>query len=215
VASEPIVAGELAAHPLARAFALEVQRVHHRYAVEVVGAFSLCPFMNDPESAFGRFVVMLDREPAVASARDQVLAAPGVAHLIYPLFTGSSNAIERFGNALHEAVRREAFARRLDPPVHATFHPEMEGDTSSAQRLVGFLRRAPDPFVQFVPEGLAKGGTVFADPATIDLATLLTPKPARSLFDRLSRADLEVVAAREASIRADRNESYARFLDAL
>ncbi len=214
--AEPTVAGALAAHPIAAEFARAVERVHHRYAREVVGAFELCPFMNDPESAFGRFCVMLDRELDLAAAKEQVLAAPGVVHLVYPLAAASSSAFERFGNALHEAVRREAFARRLDAPVHATFHPEMEGDRSSGPRIVGFLRRAPDPFVQFVPEGLAKGGTQFVDPARVDIAELMAAAHRkRDLASRLTPAEIDRIAALLADIRAERDASYARFLDAL
>jgi hypothetical protein len=217
MADGPIVAGALAHHPLANDLALVVQRIHHRYASEIVGAFSLCPFMNDPASAFGRFCVMLDRQLDLASAEEQVLAAPGVVHLVYPLVSDSSQLVERFGNALHEAVRKESFKRGLDsPPVHATFHPEMDGDTTSAQRLVGYLRRAPDPFVQFVPQGLAQGGTMFADLARIDLGSFaLEAKAKRDLLSRLSPADRLRISELQAQIRAERDKSYARFLDAL
>lgn len=212
----PVIAGAFVTHPLAAEFARAVQRVHYRYAREVVSAFALCPFMNDPESAFGRFVVMLDRELELDAAVDQVLTAPGVVHLIYPLFEGSAASLERFGNALHEAVRKRAFAAGKDAPVHATFHPAMDGDASSAARVVGFLRRAPDPFIQFVPEGLAKGGTQFVDPQTVDLAALVAEqRQKRGLFERLSSSDLAAIARLQADIRAERDASYARFLGAL
>ena len=41
-----VIAGELREHPASAAFAREVRRVHHRYAVEVVGAHRLCPFLR-------------------------------------------------------------------------------------------------------------------------------------------------------------------------
>jgi hypothetical protein len=212
----PRVAGALAGHAIARDFAREVMRVNHRFAAEVVGAFELCPFMSDPANAFGRFCVMLDRQPDVTSAVSEVLAAPGVVHLVYPLVTGEATPFERFGNALHEAVRREAHRRDIEPPVHATFHPEMEGERSE-KRLIGFLRRSPDAFVQFVPAGLASGGTQFvADPSKIDVAALIAAtQNKKGLFQRLSSTDLDAIARAQRDIRADRDKSYAPFLAAL
>lgn len=211
----PIVAGPLATHPLATEFASVVQRVHYRYAREVVGAFSLCPFMNDPASAFGRFCVVLGRELAVQPAKELVLAAPGVVHLIYPLFEGGCHPMERFANALHEAVRREVFMRGEGaPPVHATFHPEMEGDTTTPQRLIGLVRRAPDAFVQFVPQGLSGGGTQFADLATLDLAALVASPKKGVALAKLTSLEQASLTASAREIRADRNASYARYLDA-
>ena len=62
-ALEPMVRGKLASHPEATAFAAEVLRVHRRYATEIVQAYALCPFTRDVDVAFGKFCVMLDREP--------------------------------------------------------------------------------------------------------------------------------------------------------
>ncbi len=216
MADAPVLAGTYASHPLATDFAAVVQRIHYRYALEVVDAFALCPFMNDPASAFGRFCVVLSRELVVESARELVLAAPGVVHLIYPLFEGDSHTMERFGNSLHEAVRRESSSRgEAGAPVHATFHPEMDGDPESPQRRVGFVRRAPDPFVQFVPQGLTKGGTQFMDPASFDLAALLAaPAKPRGRVATLTSAELATLADRTRALRADRDTSYGRFLDA-
>ncbi len=212
----PVLAGSLAALPLAREFAEVVRRVHHRYATEVVGAFALCPFMNDPESAFGRFCVVLERELDVPTATGLVLAAPGVVHLVYPLFEGGCHEMERFGNAVHEAVRRGALAQGdTASPVHATFHPAMEGDTTTPHRAVGLVRRAPDAFLQFVPPGLTAGGSQFIDPATLDLAALLaTPSKKRSTLTRLTEEDLASIVKTLQDVRDDRCRSYARFLDA-
>ncbi|MCC6522508.1 MAG: hypothetical protein IT373_07590 [Polyangiaceae bacterium] len=211
-----VVAGALASHPLAAAFAAEVRRVHHRYAVEVVSGYRLCPHIGEPHASFGRFCVMLDRVPDLEAAVAEVAA--GVAdgmlvHLVYPLVDLEPTHFERFCNELHAEV-----ARRLpDPPVHATFHPRLEGDALSPARMVGLLRRAPDPFVQFVPEGLHKGGTVFADLATLDLESLLKgPRDyATRTFERLKSGGLDVLLGWLADIRADRDRSYAPYLQAL
>lgn len=212
--------GALSAHPSAPAFVEVVRRVHHRYATEVVGAFQLCPFMHDPDTAFGKFVVVLDRELAVEPAADCVVSAGvQVVHLIYPLVTGEPAVFERFGNALHRAVA----ARGRGGPVHATFHPEMEGDASTAAKLVGLVRRAPDPFVQFVPEGLHEGGSQFVDLENIDLAAFVRSYPhatkkkdnARGNFERLGETGVARLRAVISDIHRDRHQSYAEFLDAL
>jgi hypothetical protein len=204
------IAGTLSHHPAAPALAAEVERVHHRYAREVVGAFRLCPFMRDPESAFGRFVVVLDRRLDVATAVAEVAAAGSqVVHLIYPLLDIAAAPFERFGNEVHQAVAR----RGPGGPVHATFHPAMAGDASSPARLVGLLRRAPDPFIQFVPEGLHQGGTVFADLSAIDVQALLAAKqPPRA---PLTPDEIARIEAAQADIHADRQRSYAEHLAAI
>src|SRR5262245_20859948 len=152
------VHGELAADPQARAFAAEVERVQRRYGEEVVAAFGLCPFLRDVESGFGRFCVFLDREPDLGRTVAVALAGEGVAHLVFPLATLGATAFERFGAAVGAALKQRA----PEPPVIATFHPTLSGDSTSPHRLVGLLRRAPDPFIQLVPAGLHQGGTVFA-----------------------------------------------------
>ena len=82
---EPAARGALAKHPAAQAFAREVLRVHRRYATEVVGAYSLCPFMKDPDTAFGHFCVMLDPEPNPSTTLDAILEAQSsVIHVIFP-----------------------------------------------------------------------------------------------------------------------------------
>jgi hypothetical protein len=206
------VAGALASRGEARAFASIVQRVHHRYATEVVGTHGLCPFMRDPARSFGRFCVMLDREPDLEAALAEVVSAGSqVVHLVYPLVSIDVTPFERFGNELHQLV-----ARTLpSPPVHATFHPNMEGDASRPSRLVGLLRRAPDPFVQFVPEGLHEGGTSFVDLGQLDLAALLaTPARAQTTFERLTSAMIAAIVSSQDDIKADRDRSYAEHLDA-
>jgi hypothetical protein len=208
-----LLAGPLASHPEANAFAEVIRGVHHRYATEVVGFFKLCPHMKDPQTAFGRFCVILEREANVDTAVQVALEVrESVAHLIYPLVEGEAAPFERFGNALHEALRK----RMRAAPVHATFHPRMEGDTSNASRLVGFVRRAPDPFVQFVPEGLHEGGTQFIDPSSFDPSTfVLKPDNAKSLYERLGSEDLERIEATIRELRAERDERYAPFLQAI
>lgn len=153
------VYGAHAGHPRARELATETHDLLFRYAAEVVAAFKLCPFLHNVDTGMGAVGIVLDVEPDVetAVAAVQDLGA-NVLHLVYPLQRGGASAFERFGSRLSQEL-----ARRLkDPLVHATFHPELTGGTENAHRMVGLLRQAPDPFVQFIPPGLHEGGTVFA-----------------------------------------------------
>jgi hypothetical protein len=201
---EPVVLGALAGHPVARSFAAEVHRIHLRYANEVVGTFSLCPFMKDAESAFGTFCVMLDREPDPKSALDAVLEAKtSVIHVLFPCITTPPSPFEKFASALRASLT--SWIPR--PPVIAVFHPDLSGDFSTSHRLVGLLRRAPDPFVQFVPEGLHEGGTVF-----IDNLDQLMKNPAEKNFDKLRGEGGERLVRAIEDIHADRARSYAPFL---
>jgi hypothetical protein len=204
---EPIVRGALASHPAAAGFAREVARVHRRYAAEVVGAFSLCPFMKDPDTAFGHFCVMLDWTPDGAATLNAVLEADSsVIHLIFPCTDAPAAAFERFASSVRESLA--SWIPR--PPVMAVFHPEMNGDFSSSHRLVGLVRRAPDPFIQLVPEGLHEGGTIF-----IDSLDKLSKSPTEQTFARLTEADRARIVAELSDIRADRMASYAPHIEAL
>jgi len=218
MADRIVVAGALRDHPAAQAFARDVHYVHHRYATDIVGAFTLCPHMaSEPDRAFGTFAVMLDRAVDVDAAVAQVLAASSqVVHLVYPLVTDDVPTFEQHGQAMHRAVA-EAFAKRDQrAPVHAAFHPRMRGDATSASRLVGLLRKAPDPFVQFVPEGLHEGGTQFIDMSTFDPATYVPPPVSRAEgnFERLGPDDIDSITTRIAEIQRERDRRYEGHLDA-
>jgi hypothetical protein len=197
----PVIAGALAASRGADALAREVHRIHRRYALEIVKAYGLCPFVREADAAFGSFVVMLDREPDVASALRAALAATSaVVHIVYPLLAIEPRPFERFASSLSSALK-EALT---DPPVYAVFHPEMSGDTASPARMIGVVRRAPDPFIQLVPEGLQPGGTVLA--GTVDVAP--PPAASRGGLDRLGAEQIDALVATLADIRADRDRSY-------
>src|SRR5690606_9061113 len=161
------------------------------------------------------FVVVLSRRADVNLAVRWVLDEEvQVVHLIYPLLAMEPAEFERFGNAVHQGVA----ASERGGPVHATFHPAMVGDPSAPARLVGFLRRAPDPFIQFIPEGLHEGGSTFIDLESVDLRELVKNAPppkganSQSIFERLAARDIETIRATIADIHRDRADSYAEFL---
>lgn len=212
---ELAIRGALRDHSAAAALAAEVQRVHRRYAVEVVAAFGLCPFLRDPDTAFGRFFVMLDRDLDVAAACAAFREAGSpVVHIVYPCADPTPTAFERFAGALHDALRRSTDR----PPVMAAFHPRMAGDRGSPHRLIGVLRRAPDPFVQLIPDGFNEGGTTFAVPTDFDAGAVAPPSlpavdRAAATFARLAGTpEGDRVVALLEEIRADRHRSYAPLL---
>ncbi|MEZ4311390.1 MAG: hypothetical protein R3F14_25415 [Polyangiaceae bacterium] len=231
----PLLFGPLRSHPAAIPFAAEVVRVHRRYATEVVAAHRLCPFVRDVDIAFGRFCVVLAEDPSLEAARAAYVEAENpVLHLVYPISRVPTADFERFGADVGKLAREIWRAAPVDdarlgpePPVIATFHPRLAGDRGTPHRLIGTLRRAPDPFVQIIPGGHHESGTVVApvsdylDLAPEALAKLLKaiPPPAKDraheTFTRLTPADLDAIDALIADIHADRDRSYAPFLKEL
>lgn len=215
-ASAPLLHGPLAAHPLAEKFAAQVSRVHRRYAAEVVAKLRLCPHLRDVDRDFGAFVCMLDPRPepdlestvaAVASAGNPVI------HVIFPLTLPTPAAFERFSARVNQAVKK-VFSK---PPVMATFHPALVGDADQPHRLIGLLRRAPDPFVQMIPDGFQEGGTTFAPLPKQGEPIPVAPEPLdwpQRNFDKLRGENLTRLLELIADIKADRDRSYAPYLEA-
>jgi hypothetical protein len=186
----------------------EVRRLLFRYAHEVVAAHALCPFLHNVEVGMGSVAVILEVEPDPQTVLETMreIGSP-VQHLAFPLFRGSSSAFERFGSKLADLVQR-GFE---EPLVHATFHPELVGGTENAYRLIGLLRQAPDPFIQFIPHGLQKGGTVLA-------ASREGAQPEEShadaRFRRLGeRGVIDELLATIRALKEDRARSYAALAD--
>jgi hypothetical protein len=145
----------------------------------------------------------LDVDLALAAA-DR--ARKEVVHLVYPCVNVPPRSFEKFASEVGRGLTR---ARRA-PPVLAAFHPELSGDAQEPHRLVGLLRRAPDPFVQLVPQGLHEGGTTFVGALSeAELAKFAAQKdPARENFDRLQRGKLDEVKALLSALQDDRVRAY-------
>ncbi len=229
---QPLLFGPLRGHPAAIPFAEQVVRVHRRFAVEVVAAHRLCPFVKDPDVAFGRFCVGLTERTDVDEAKGVFTRAENpVLHIVYPLIRGVAGEFERFGGEVGRAARDVWRALPAgdgrygpEPPVIATFHPDLAGERTSPHRMIGLLRRSPDPFVQIIPGGHHEGGTVVAPitdvtaltPEAIQKILANAPPPqkdrAHETFARLTPALFDEIAATIADIGADRDRSYAPFL---
>jgi hypothetical protein len=203
------VAGRMSSHPRATELAALAHALLHRYADEVVLTHRLCPFLQNVDTGMGAVVVMLDVEPDVACTTEAILATgSNVVHALFPLVQGEAPPFERFGNKLSESVRKA----RSEPLVHASFHPRMVGGYENAHRMVGLLRRAPDPFVQFIPPGMQVGGTVHASEAASD-----EPYVERT-YRRLGlgggdAASFAAIEALLASLHEQRARDYATLAD--
>lgn len=199
----PIVIGAFARAPGAAELARDVAHLLYRYAVEVVAGFALCPHLHDLDRGMGAVCIVLDPAlDAPLAARAVRATGSKVAHVVYPLANVESNEFERFGNALAQALSSDGGLRL----VHATFHPQLAGGTEYAARLVGVLRRAPDPFVQLIPPGIQQGGTSFAG----------SPPPPQEepyidmTYRRIQGGQLDVLLARQAELHAARRALQPR-----
>jgi hypothetical protein len=217
-------------HRLAR----EVVRVHTRYQREVVETFSFCPWAKQAR-AHGHIHmhVAFMRSPNVSAAlaalnymmRD---AQTQVGMLILPALALSRLPFAHFVaevRALHEAQTprgEQAFAM-------ADFHPGASVRHLTAETLVPFLRRAPDPLIQCVRtevlsrvRGTEDHGTSYIDPARLCAALNfavqpLTAAPTAPLAARLAEHNLQTVVRVGIpeidrvfdAIALDRTSSYA------
>jgi len=182
-------------------------RLCDRYVEEVVVGFGLCPWAA-PVVRAGRVAryVVTEAAPAPAACLPvidawEVDGRVTIGLLVLPRFAGTRGAFDRFA----EEVRRADRARRAGAPpfVVAAFHPEGLTAFAGPPQLVSFLRRTPDPMLQFVRADLlagvlAAGPDVSGQVAAHNHATLTGPgQTAR--FDAVIRA-----------LRADRDATYAR-----
>jgi hypothetical protein len=183
--------GPGARHPRAGELARATGELLGRYVDEVVMAWGLCPFLHNRATGLGAVGVVLESAPSVevSVAAVRVLGS-NVLHLCYPLSNLTSSPFERFGNKLAEEVRRGP-GERL---VHATFHPELVGGQENAYRLIGLLRQAPVAFIQFVPQGLMKGGTVLAGEEPAE-------GHAEARFKRLAAEDVDAILRNLAALK--------------
>jgi hypothetical protein len=210
----------------------EVERVHRRYQVEVVEALNLCPWARDARlSGRVQMRVSFMSEPDSAEAWSQVVAAmrapeAEVGILVFPALDLGRLAFSHFVATLRV---RESEANLNTPGAErialADFHPDASADTVSAERLVPFLRRAPDPMVQIVRQSALENvrlseaqGTSFVDPSQYNLATMLSlPAAPPALATRVARNNARTVErmgvaqleALVADILNDRHASYA------
>lgn len=209
----------------------EALRVYHRYALEVVEALGFCPWAAQAR-AQGRVrpLVILDSAPEPAQVAATAAQVSGdentdIGLLLFPLFNVDRPQFQRFT----AEVRRHdeaAHGRGQTPMAMADFHPQAAPNLQSAERLVPFIRRSPDPTIQLVRHRALmqvrmteNQGTSFVDPQQLATAALdQLGSSVEPLHNRIARANLRTVqewGVTEVSriveaIHQDRHESYAR-----
>ncbi len=212
-------------------FVREAVRVYRRYAVEIVEALGYCPYAARCRAEGGtRELVSLDETPTVERALPLVREAADdarveVALLIFPRAALSRLELSRFVERLRRAHQDEPGGLVM---AMEGFHPEAPPDLSSADKLVPFVRRTPDPTIQLVRHEVllrirraGDHGTAFFDPSKMSLDALLAAPAPKPLHRQIADANLETTKARTveaieriyADIRRDRDETYARLAD--
>jgi hypothetical protein len=208
----------------------EALRIHARYVTEVVEALGLCPWAEGArlaghvrtEVVFGREgdAAMLERlGERLAQLEGDPDAQIGL--LVMPELTLGRIAMQHFTARLRESYRP---ASREHAFAMADFHPDATAQLDSAQRLVSFIRKSPDPSLQLVRRSAIEAVRLGAEPGTrfVDAATLTAQglsalsSGAPSLSERVARANLRTVSdlgvahvqGLLADIEADRDRSY-------
>jgi hypothetical protein len=205
----------------------QVRRILNRYLVEVVEYFGLCPWARaarenaeiaievviggTPTKRRGQYgddglAAALEQRVLVAAA--QLIALPTTKLAIVVVVDPQCDRI-----ALRE-LRTKATAAIPSAGV-ADFHPDAEADFATPARLVSFLRRAPDPFLQLVPFAIldaVRGGVQTVDRAA-QLALLATKGAGSPVA--LPREDIgDVIAARNhARLAPDRGAEMLAVLE--
>jgi len=183
-----------------------------RYLRDFVEALRMCPFAKAcreagklerrvlfPDSASGDEAEGHTGRAAVQAVLAELQMVPAqveVALFIFPLApTGSAEAAHAF-EAFGRAVRDEL-------PKPATFycvpfHPDLPRDLRDAHRAVPFIRRSPDPTLQFVRiETLeavrGDGGDRYVDPSRLTPALLAALHVENSLSDRIAEENLQTI----------------------
>lgn len=208
-------------------FEREARRVHERYMVEVVEAFGLCPWARDARVK-GRVnlhvTFLATPDPIALAARVAVCMASEeteIGMLLCPLLALSPRAWRHLSAEIRAIEQQRNLKHRI---AIADFHPIAAADLTTAERLVPFLRRSPDPMLQIVRIDVLdrvrraqEQGTSYVDPAllsSLQLDKLATPAPsvtervAQNNLHTIERAGDEVAAILE-DIHADRNRAYA------
>jgi len=188
-----------------------------RYIVEVVEEYDLCPWSRSARLGGEVGIDIVWGTPTIdmwASAAETLLAnGVRVAMVVAPELPCTSGELR--------TIRDEVSARVKNVGV-AHFHPEAPLELATPPRLVPFLRRSPDPLLQFVPlallDSLRTGTQVVTETelqAQMLAGTAVIPRDdvgdliAEANHARVSRDAVAIQATLE-DIRADRERSYAR-----
>ncbi|RME70127.1 MAG: DUF1415 family protein [Planctomycetota bacterium] len=209
------------------AFEAEVQRINDRYVHEIVERFKICPFARAGREK-GRIVrgVFAQRdaalEPALAWLEQLEATAPEAVEMgiaVYPRFDGDLLAFRRYARALIAAHTERFGPQRAF--VGVVFHPDWKLVPTSPASLVPWLRRSPDPTLQWtrrstlaqIRRPLPPGP--FGDRGLVrtDAESRVSSRVAAANFAFVTReGGRERIEGILADILADRTRSYAPWM---
>lgn len=182
-------------------------RINARYLSEVVEAFDLCPWASSVRDGAGLSRQVFFAERDSPTTRAEVLSQieelakqrdVDIGLVIFPSLAITPQDFRSLVAAMENA-HANAHPRGAMPLAMADFHPDATLDMTSAARLVGFIRRAPDPTIQLVRRSaMAKvrssedEGSVFAE-SLASFLPLLGSAPKSSVSDNIARNNLRTV----------------------
>jgi hypothetical protein len=176
----------------------EALRLNDRYLQEIVVGWGLCPWAERAlREGQVRRRVFVDEAPApeaVLAFADELAADPGAAIglALFPRLAATPPAFDAFAERLRRARRPAAF-------LIAAFHPFAAHAFSTAPQLVSFIRRTPDPTLQFVRASLLDG-----------LGAGVSSGVAHQNFEAVTARGAAALDAALRDIRRDRDQTYAR-----
>jgi hypothetical protein len=186
----------------------EALRLNDRYLGEVVVAFNLCPWA-DRALREGRVArrVLLAAEPRVEDALsfgDSIEPDPRmeIGLLICPRASLDAGAWHRFAGAVRETDRKRRTLGAHEGFALAAFHPDSSRTFETPHQLVAFIRRTPDPTLQFVRYSTLADARAVAP----DVSDAVAYQNFETV-EQLGAAKLDAILA---GIRRDRDETYAR-----
>jgi hypothetical protein len=211
----------------------EALRLNRRYVVEVVEQYSLCPWAERArrdgrvtERVFLQEISELQARSLETIQELSALEEIEIALFIYPLANLGRLDFEHFARLLRAEDQAQHEVGEV-PFAIAAFHPDAPPVLSSAERLIPFLRRTPDPTLQLVRTSTLERtrgvdeGTSFLDVELVSPFALKAP-PRPTVRERVAEANLATVERCGTNelervfedIKRDRDETYARLLGA-
>lgn len=177
-----------------------------QYLKGFIEAFDVCPFARTcrERGQLHRAVLQGQGDVLAAQVVDHVLALHDgdasieVALLIMPDIGLNAREFEWFVTEVAARVTAARLAQGAQPAFHlVAFHPDLTWRDDDAYRLVGLMRRSPDPTLQLVRisvlaglRGHAVEEKVYMTREEAEGLDLAARQPQRSLSTRIAEANL-------------------------
>jgi hypothetical protein len=204
----------------------EALRLYRRYQMEIVESLGLCPWAHRArELGQVRESVLTQAsdsalKPSLSVLRELSASEVDVVLLLYPRMKVDRSDFDRFASRLRQAYVG-LWPVGQAPFVCAVFHPEAQVDLADPERLIPFLRRTPDPTLQFIRasalervRAAAGQGTEFVDVSRLRLdappAVPLREQIARTNHATALRLGLDTLTHKLDDIVRDRARTYRR-----